>query len=99
MFGLNFDVGHFYCVGDPLVETIQALQGWTQHYHIEDIAASRIHEHLVPGDGAIDFPAVFQAIYSTGYAGWLTIELYPYLDDPDGAGRRARDFLTPLLPG
>ena len=23
MFGLNFDVGHFYCVGDPLPDTIE----------------------------------------------------------------------------
>lgn len=99
MFGLNFDIGHFYCVGDPLPETIHALRGWTQHYHVEDIAASRVHEHLVPGDGSIDFRAVFNAIRATGYDGWLTIELYPYLDDPDEAGRRARDVLTPLLNG
>ena len=96
-FGLNFDVGHFFCVGDPLPETIDRLKAWTQHYHLEDIASSRVHEHLVPGDGAIDFPAALNAIRSTGYEGWLTIELYPYLEDPDGAGRRARDFLTPLL--
>jgi sugar phosphate isomerase/epimerase len=98
MFGLNFDVGHFYCVGDPLPETIDQLQSWTRHYHLEDIAASRIHEHLVPGTGAIDFRAVLRAIRKTGYDGWLTIELYPYLDDPDGAGRQALDFLSPLLP-
>jgi hypothetical protein len=94
MFGLNFDVGHFYCVGDPIPETIERLKAWTQHYHIEDIAESRVHEHLVPGDGAIDFATALDAIRSTGYDDWLTIELYPYLDDPDGAGRRARDFLT-----
>jgi sugar phosphate isomerase/epimerase len=98
MFGLNFDVGHFYCVGDPLPETIGKLQAWTQHYHLEDIAGSRVHEHLVPGTGAIDFPAVFKAIHATGYDGWLTIELYPYLDDPDAAGKAALKFLTPLIP-
>ncbi len=97
MFGLNFDVGHFYCVGDPLPETVEALQPWTQHYHLEDIAASRVHEHLVPGKGAIDFRSVFKAIRATGYDDWLTVELYPYLDDPDAAGKAARDFLTPLL--
>lgn len=97
MFGLNFDVGHFYCVGDELPKTIDRLQSWTQHYHFEDIAASRVHEHLIPGKGAIDFAAVLRAIRSTDYDGWLTIELYPYLDDPDDAGREALDFLTPLL--
>ena len=98
MFGLNFDVGHFYCVGDPLEQAIEQLQSLTRHYHLEDIASSRVHEHLVPGRGAIDFASVLRAIDSTGYDGWLTVELYPYLEDPDGAGKEARDFLTPLLP-
>ncbi|MCH7807993.1 MAG: sugar phosphate isomerase/epimerase [Planctomycetes bacterium] len=97
MFGLNFDVGHFFCVCDPLPQTIATLQPWTRHYHIEDIAATRIHEHLIPGRGAIDLPAVLRAIDATGYDGWLTVELYPYLDDPDGAGREARDYLLPLM--
>lgn len=93
MFGLNFDVGHFYCVADPLPQTIARLQEWTRHYHFEDIAANRVHEHLIPGDGAIDFAAVLRAIAATRYNGWITIELYPYLDDPDGAGRRSLEFL------
>lgn len=97
MFGLNFDVGHFFCVGEPLPETIDRLKRWTKHYHIEDIAATRVHEHLVPGRGAIDFPAVVRAIRATGYDDWLTVELYPYLDDPDAAGREALEFLTPLM--
>ncbi len=93
MFGLNFDIGHFYCVGDDLPETIVKLQHLTRHYHFEDIAATRVHEHLIPGRGAIDFSAVLNAIRETKYADWLTIELYPYLDDPDGAGKEARDYL------
>ncbi len=97
-FGLNFDVGHFYCVSDPLGETIERLSRYTRHYHFEDIAATRVHEHLIPGSGAIDFPAVIEAIGRTGYQGWLTVELYPFLDNPDGAGRAAMDYLKPLLP-
>jgi len=98
MLGLNFDVGHFYCVSDPLPATIERLQGFTKHYHLEDIAATRVHEHLVPGRGAIDFEAVINAIKKTGYDGWLTIELYPYLDDPDGAGREAVEYLSRFMP-
>ncbi len=98
MFGLNFDVGHFYCVSDPLAETVARLAHLTRHYHFEDIAATRVHEHLIPGRGAIDFKELIGAIASTGYDGWLTIELYPYLDDPDGAGREAMGYLTELLP-
>jgi sugar phosphate isomerase/epimerase len=98
MFGLNFDIGHFYCVGEPLPETIARLSRWTRHYHVEDIAATRVHEHLIPGHGAIDFAAVLKAIDATGYEGWITVELYPYLDDPDAAGRESLDYLTRLMP-
>lgn len=97
MFGLNFDVGHFYCVGDPLPETVAALRPWTRHYHLEDIAVTRVHEHLIPGRGAIDFLALFKAIRATGYCDWLTVELYPYLEDPDAAGREALDFLNRVI--
>jgi len=98
MFGLNFDIGHFFCVGEALPETIFRLHRWTRHYHIEDIAATRVHEHLVPGRGAIDFATVLRAIHDTGYDGWITVELYPYLDDPDAAGREAREHLLQRMP-
>lgn len=98
MLGLNFDVGHFYCVGEPLPEAVERLEPFTRHYHIEDIAANRTHKHLIPGHGAIDFASVLAAIHRTGYDGWITVELYPYLDDPDGAGREAHDHLTRLMP-
>jgi sugar phosphate isomerase/epimerase len=96
-FGLNFDLGHFYCVGEPLPLRIQELKALTRHYHVEDIAADRVHEHLIPGRGVIDFAEVMNAIRKTRFKGWLTVELYPYLDDPDGAGREALAFLRGLI--
>jgi sugar phosphate isomerase/epimerase len=93
MIGLNFDVGHAYCVGEDPQHWVAKMQPHTRHYHLEDIAATRVHQHLVPGRGAIDFPATLAAIRDTGYTGWLTVELYPYLDDPDTAAREAKLFL------
>jgi sugar phosphate isomerase/epimerase len=95
--GLNYDVGHFYCVSEPLGQTIRRLGPQIDHVHIEDIAPTRVHRHLVPGDGAIDFPEVLTALRETGYNGWITVELYPFIDDPDAAGRRARECLLPML--
>src|SRR5436309_2775278 len=57
----------------------------------------RVHHHLVPGTGAIDFAEVIAAIRRTGYDGWLTVELYPFVDDPDDAARKAREVLLPLV--
>lgn len=95
--GLNFDVGHAYCMSEDLPKAIAALAPLTKHYHLEDIAATRVHHHLVPGDGVIDFAEVVSAIRKTGYDGWLTVELYPFQDDPDTAARRAFDVLKPLI--
>jgi sugar phosphate isomerase/epimerase len=95
--GLNFDIGHFYCVGDDPAATVPRLAQYIRHFHLEDIAASRIHHHLVPGEGAIDFTATFRAIREVAYDGWATIELYPYVDDPDSAARTARQRITEIL--
>ena len=95
--GLNFDIGHAYCVSEDPQDWVARMQAHTRHYHLEDIAATRKHQHLVPGRGAIDFRATLDEIAKTGYDGWLTVELYPYIDDPDGAAREASEFLTRAL--
>ncbi len=95
--GLNFDIGHAYCVQEDPQDWVAKMQSHTRHYHLEDIAASRVHQHLIPGRGAIDFEATLSAIDQTGYEGWLTVELYPYIDHPDEAAREARGYLTAVL--
>jgi sugar phosphate isomerase/epimerase len=95
--GLNFDIGHAFCVKEDLPRSIARLAPQIRHYHIEDISAARVHHHLVPGTGDIDFPEVISAIRKTGYDGWITVELYPFQDDPDDAARKAIAFLEPII--
>jgi sugar phosphate isomerase/epimerase len=95
--GLNFDIGHAFSTGQPPQDWIGPMASHTKHYHIEDIAATREHVHLVPGRGAIDFPTVLREIAKSGYEGWITVELYPCIDDPDGAGREAKRFLDEII--
>jgi sugar phosphate isomerase/epimerase len=87
--GLNFDIGHFYCVGDDPAGSVPRLAKYIRHFHLEDIAATRVHHHLIPGDGAIDLAGTLKAIDAMGYDGWVTIELYPYIDNPDHAAATA----------
>lgn len=91
--GLNFDIGHAFCVGEDPQDWVEKMAPHTRHYHFEDIAATRVHRHLIPGHGAIDFAATLRAISASGYDGWLTVELYPYIDNPDDAAREAMDYL------
>lgn len=95
--GLNFDIGHFFCVGEDPARIFERLREWVGHVHLEDIAASRFHEHLIPGLGAIPFGEVFETMRETGYDGDICLELYPYLDDPEGAGRESLEFLRPVF--
>jgi len=92
--GLNFDVGHAYCVSEDPQNWVAQMAPYTKHYHFEDIAPTRVHKHLIPGHGAIDFDATLAAIHKTGYSGWVTVELYPYIDSAEAAAREAREFLT-----
>jgi sugar phosphate isomerase/epimerase len=94
---LNFDIGHFYCVGEDPAEAARELAPWIRHVHIEDIAASREHRHLVPGDGAIDYPRVLAALRDIGYDDWITVELYPYESTARQVADEAIAVLEPLL--
>jgi len=95
--GINFDIGHFYCAGEDPRMALEELFEWVGHMHLEDIGSSREHRHLIPGHGAIDFVDVFQSIASLGYTGDISLELYPYVDTPEEAGRESLNYLKPIL--
>jgi len=95
--GLNFDIGHAFCVGEEPAEWVPRMAAHTRHYHLEDIDASREHAHRIPGRGAIDLHAVLREIDASGYQGFVTVELYPYIDDPDEAGREALQHISQWL--
>lgn len=65
--------------------------------HLEDIAASRRHNHLIPGLGAIAFRDVFNTMVKLDYQGDISLELYPYEDKPETAGRESLDYLRPIF--
>ena len=97
MVGLNFDIGHFFCAGEDPAVALEELFEWIGHMHVEDIAATREHNHLIAGLGAIDFEGVFQTMERLGYDGDISLELYPYVDRPDEAGQKSRDHLLPIF--
>jgi sugar phosphate isomerase/epimerase len=95
--GLNFDMGHFFCVGEDPAEAFEELYPWVGHVHLEDIAASRVHRHLIAGEGTLAFPEVFRTMSRLGYQGDISLELYPYTDRPEAAGKASLRYLVPLF--
>jgi sugar phosphate isomerase/epimerase len=95
--GINFDIGHFYCAGEAPQDSFEILYEWVGHVHLEDIAPDRTHNHLIAGQGAIAFKDVLQTMVNLGYTGDISLELYPYTDTPEEAGRESLDYLRPIF--
>ena len=95
--GLNFDIGHFFCAGEDPSSSFEELFQWIGHVHLEDIAASRVHNHLIAGHGIIQFLDIFKTMKRLGYQGDISLELYPYVDSPEAAGRESLEYLRPIF--
>jgi len=93
---LTLDVGHLHCQGEtPLAEQIRRWSDRLVNIHIEDMRAGA-HEHLMFGDGEIDFPPILDALRDVGYEGALHVELSRHSHIGPTAARQAMEFLKPL---
>lgn len=93
--GVNLDIGHVAVYGDDPAESIRKCDGCITGIHLEDIVGGQRgkHYHRIPGEGDIDFEAVFAALDDISYDGFATLELYTYPDDPDRAAENAYEAL------
>ena len=90
---MNCDLGHLFCVGENPADSFLKCHPWVAHVHLEDIASSRVHQHLIPGRGAMDWASIFGAFRQVDYNGWATVELYPYETTARQAADEAFEFL------
>jgi len=97
MVGLNFDIGHFFCAGEDPAKAFEELFEYVGHVHIEDIAATRVHNHLIAGHGVIRFLDIFKTMVELEYQGDISLELYPYVDTPEIAGQESLEYLRPIF--
>ncbi|MDZ4659619.1 MAG: sugar phosphate isomerase/epimerase family protein [Bythopirellula sp.] len=94
---LTLDVGHLHCLGEtPIADVIHQWRERLVNVHIEDMRAG-IHEHLMFGEGEIDFPPVIAALRDVGYDGPLNVELSRHSHVGPLAAKQAFDFLRPLI--
>jgi sugar phosphate isomerase/epimerase len=96
LLGVNLDIGHAFVLGEDIPWIITLFSDRIWNIHIEDIR-DRIHYHLIPGQGEIDFVPILTQLLEIGYDRFLTIELYTYADDPNAAGREGLKHLRSLL--
>ena len=73
---LNLDIGHVQCCEEDLERSVSKAAPSARHMHIK----GRTHHHEIPGEGDIDFKAVFRALKDAGYKYYLSVELYHHAD-------------------
>jgi len=94
---LTLDVGHLWCQGElPIADYIARWGQQIVNVHIEDMRAG-VHEHLMFGEGEMQFPPILAALAKTGYRGGLHVELSRHSHEAPTAARKAYDFLKPLI--
>lgn len=93
LFGLTLDVGHVHCLNDgDVCEHIHQWKNVLWNIHIEDMKRGR-HEHLMFGDGEMEFSPLFSALKEIQYAGPIHVELSRHSDVAETTAQQAYDFL------
>lgn len=85
-----YDSGHFAFAGEDPVAALRKVISRVGHVHLKDfrpkvfqaakkqnipfLETVRAGVFTVPGDGAIDFPAIFKILKTAGYRGWMVVE-------------------------
>ena len=90
MVGVYQDMANAIQYGHEAVEMFTELAEHTQLIHMKDTNRSDL------GEGAVDFPAVKDAIVQMGYEGSLTFET-PSGDDPIASAKKNLDFARALF--
>jgi sugar phosphate isomerase/epimerase len=97
VFGLTLDVGHVHCLADgDCAQHIVGFREWLWNVHIEDMRRGR-HEHLMFGEGDMEFAPIISALKEIEYAGAVHVELSRHSYDAIDAARQAMQFLRRQL--
>jgi sugar phosphate isomerase/epimerase len=98
-FGLTIDIGHLHCMGEvPIADQLRKWRHLLWNVHIEDMRRG-VHDHLVFGEGEIDFAPVLGALDEIGYTGGAHVELSRHSHNAVETARRALAFLRAVRPG
>lgn len=93
-FRLTVDVGHLHCQREtPIADYLRGFQNDLVNIHIEDMVAG-VHEHLMFGEGEMDFPPIFAALAEVNYKNGVYVELSRHSHQAPTAARQAFEFLT-----
>jgi sugar phosphate isomerase/epimerase len=99
LFGLTIDIGHLHCQGEvPISDHLRRWKDLLWNVHIEDMRRG-VHEHLMFGEGEIDFVPVLRTLRKIGYQGGVHVELSRHSHDAVETAKKAMAFLKHVSHG
>jgi sugar phosphate isomerase/epimerase len=97
-FRLTLDIGHLHCLGEePIADYVHHWARCLVNVHIEDMKRG-VHEHLMFGEGEIDFAPVLRALRDAKYGGGIHVELSRHSHMGPDAARRSYEYLRSATP-
>jgi L-ribulose-5-phosphate 3-epimerase len=95
-FGLTMDIGHVFCTETtPFRQVYGKSANVIRNIHIEDIHA-RKHEHLMFGEGELDFGSILRVLNDNKYIGLVNVELPRDSHRAPEIARQAFEFLNTM---
>jgi L-ribulose-5-phosphate 3-epimerase len=92
-FGLTLDIAHVMCAERENFRLVFGkFASMVKNIHIADIK-NRAHEHLMFGEGEIDFAPILKVLTDNRYNGLISVELYPNGRQATDTCKRAMEFL------
>jgi L-ribulose-5-phosphate 3-epimerase len=94
---LTLDLGHLYCQGEvPIADYITCWSSYIVNVHVEDMRAG-VHEHLMFGEGEMEFPPIIAALGAANYRGGVHVELSRHSHLAPTVAAQAFAVLSPLV--
>lgn len=109
---LCYDTGHFSFAGEDPLYILKKYPNRIGHVHLKDVRMNVVEKAVkeswsflksvregtftVPGDGDVDFDAVFEQLEAIGYQGWFLVEAEqdPAKANPFEYAKKARSFIA-----
>lgn len=108
---LCFDTGHFTFSSEDALEAVKMFASRIGHVHLKDIRPHKMEKAIkegfkfrkavlegcftIPGEGCVDYPAIFKVLDESNYQGWFVVEAEqdPAVANPFECAVNARKYI------